>query len=200
MGLRPDRKTLSRRLLEHRLEKILQAVDGLDATPWLLDLGGIGRYRAWMPQGRLVTYDLDRKNAPDVLGRAETLPLRSEVFDLVVSTELLEHCSEPGAVAEEAHRVLRPGGTLVLTTPFVYVVHGWPDDYYRYTAAGLEHLFRRFSRVEVVSYGNRFVVIYDLVFGCARFFSDLVNTAIEPLVRGATSDSCPAGHVLVATK
>ncbi len=166
----------------------------------MLDLGGIGRYRAWLPDGRLVTYDLDGSHRPDVLGRAERLSIRDESVDLVISTEMLEHCTEPAAVAEEARRVLRPAGTLVLTTPFVYVVHGWPNDYYRYTAAGLSHLFRRFSRVEVVSFGNRFVVIYDLVFGFAPVFSSWVNAAIEPMVRGTTSKLCPAGHVVVATK
>ena len=200
MGLRPERKTLSRRLLEHQLEKTLEKHQTLRPTSWLLDLGGVGRYRTWLPEGRLVTYDLDRNNEPDILGRAEALPFQSEGFDLVVSTEMLEHCPEPGAVAEEAHRVLRPQGTLVLTTPFVYVVHGYPDDYYRFTAAGLEHLFRAFSRVEVISFGNRFVVVYDLIFGFAPLFSNWLNNAMEPYIRGATSDVCPAGQILVATK
>jgi SAM-dependent methyltransferase len=166
----------------------------------MLDLGGVGRYRHWLPGGRLVTCDLGVDHRPDVVGRAERLPLRDESFDLVLSTEMLEHCPEPVAVADEAHRVLRPGGTLVLTTPFVYVVHGWPADYYRYTASGLRHLFRRFSRADVVSFGNRFVVIYDLIVGFAPFLSNFANRAVEPLVRETTSTLCPAGHVLVATK
>jgi SAM-dependent methyltransferase len=171
-----------------------------NSPPLLLDLGGVGRYRRLFPQGRIFTLDLDPHHRPMVVGRAEKIPFPDETFDLAVSTEMLEHCPEPWKVASEAHRVLKPGGRLVLTTPFVYVVHGWPNDYYRYTAPGLEHLFSSFDRIEIVSFGNRFVVIYDLVVGFAPILSDWVNLLLEPLVKGATSAKCPAGHVLVATK
>jgi hypothetical protein len=113
---------------------------------------------------------------------------------------MLEHCPEPAMVAEESFRLLRKPGVLVLTTPFVYTVHGWPEDYYRYTGSGLKHLFRRFSSLEVHSFGNRFVVIYDLLFGFAPFVSSWMNSVIGYTLRHATSNKCPAGHVLVAAK
>lgn len=165
-----------------------------------LDLGGVGRYREWLPRGRHVTLDLNRGHRPDVQGTGQHLPFRDGSFDLILSTEVLEHCPEPAVVASEARRVLEPGGTLVLTTPFVYVVHGWPDDYFRYTASGLRHLFRDFSAVDIISFGNRFVVAYDLMVGFAPVLSSFANTLLEPLVRETRSDLCPAGHVLVATR
>jgi SAM-dependent methyltransferase len=198
--MRPERKTLSRRLLERNLEKALASLRLDSGCPVLLDLGGVGRYRGLLPKGRLLTLDLDSRHRPMVVGRAEKIPFPDATFDLVVSTEMLEHCPEPGKIAAEVHRVLKPGGTVVLSTPFIYVVHGWPNDYYRYTASGLEHLFQHFDRVEVVSFGNRFVAIYDLIVGFAPFFSDWGNSLLEPLVRGATSATCPAGHLLVATR
>jgi SAM-dependent methyltransferase len=201
MGIRPDRKTLSRRLLEHRLQSILGRLD-FDETggPRLLDFGGVGRYRHWLPPGRLVKLDLDPNHKPDVVGRAEAAPLRDGSFDLILSTEMLEHCPEPARVADESHRLLRKGGTVVLTTPFIYIVHGWPEDYYRYTASGLKHLFRRFETVETHGYGNRFVVLYDLLFGFAPFVSSWVNPVIGTFFREAISSTCPAGHILVAVK
>jgi SAM-dependent methyltransferase len=201
MGIRPDRKTLSRRLLEHHLQKILGHLD-LEETDGrnLLDFGGVGRYRHWLPTGRLVKLDLDAHHQPDVVGRAELAPLRDGCFDLILSTEMLEHCPEPARVADESHRLLRKGGVLVLTTPFVYIVHGWPEDYYRFTASGLKHLFRRFEKVETLSYGNRFVVIYDLLLGFAPVVSSWVNPVIGHLFREASSHTCPAGHILVAVK
>lgn len=200
MGLRPDRKTLSRRLLELHLARALRRANLSTSQPLLLDLGGVARYRRLLPEGRLLTLDLDAHHRPMVVARAESIPFPTATFDLVVSTEMLEHCPEPAKVAAEVHRVLKPGGSVVLTTPFVYVVHGWPNDYYRYTASGLEHLFASFDRIEVVSFGNRFVVIWDLIVGFAPFLSNWVNSLLEPLVSGAISATCPAGHVLVARK
>ncbi len=204
MGIRPDRKTLSRRLLEYRLRSILGHLD-LDPQSGtgglsLLDFGGVGRYQHWLPTGRLVKLDLDPHHQPDVVGRAESAPLRDKSFDLILSTEMLEHCPEPASVAGEAFRLLRKGGIIVLTTPFVYIVHGWPEDYFRYTASGLKHLFRQFEKVQIHGYGNRFVVIYDLLFGFAPFISSWINPAIGHLFREATSHTCPAGHILVAVK
>jgi SAM-dependent methyltransferase len=45
------------------------------------------------------------------------LPFRDGAFDLVVSLETIEHVLDPDALLAEAHRVLAPGGTLVLSTP-----------------------------------------------------------------------------------
>jgi SAM-dependent methyltransferase len=46
-----------------------------------------------------------------------TLPLRSECSDLVVSLQVVEHLWDLTGFLRECHRVLRPGGRLVLTTP-----------------------------------------------------------------------------------
>ena len=200
MGLRPPRKTLSRRLLEHKLKGVLSSLPLKPADPLCVDLGGVGRYREWLPNFRLLTLDLDSDHRPQVVSRAEAIPLRSASVDLVLSTEMLEHCPEPARVAGEVHRVLRPGGILVLTTPFVYVLHGWPHDYYRFTATGLQHLFRCFSKVETISFGNRLMVAYDLMVGFTPILSSWLNPGLAFLFRNATSRTCPAGHLLIATK
>jgi SAM-dependent methyltransferase len=207
VGLRPDRKSLSRRLLERVLRERLRRIDisgdgGSNGSrpPICVDVGGVGRYREWLPNGRFVSVDLDLSHRPQVVGRAEALPLVSGSASFVVSTEMLEHCPEPAAAAREMHRVLRPGGALVLTTPFVYVVHGWPHDYFRFTDAGLRHLFRDFRQVDVFPFGNRFTTAYDLLVGLTPFVSSWVSPILFPLVRASRSRTCPSGHVVVATK
>lgn len=45
------------------------------------------------------------------------LPLQSDSFDVVVSCEVIEHVPEPVRMVAEAHRVLKKGGMLVVTTP-----------------------------------------------------------------------------------
>ena len=49
----------------------------------------------------------------------ESLPLPDHEFDLVVAVEIIEHLENPRAVAREWHRLLKPGGALVMSTPNV---------------------------------------------------------------------------------
>jgi SAM-dependent methyltransferase len=79
-------------------------------------------------------------------------------YDVVVVDNVLEHVPEPGAAVENLRRVLRPGGSCIALTPFMVRVHGSPDDFVRYTDAGLRRLFRRFAEVEVFGWGNRFTL------------------------------------------
>jgi SAM-dependent methyltransferase len=87
----------------------------------------------------------------DVWGKAEALPFPDGSFDTVVAFQVLEHCEEPATVLGEMRRVLRPGGVVMVTTPFLWGVHEAPRDFYRYTSYGLEHLFAKagFNRVRV---------------------------------------------------
>lgn len=68
------------------------------------------------------------------------LPLKSEMADTVLLADVLEHIYQPEALLAEVVRVLRPGGVLLLNTPFMYWVHEAPHDYYRYTPYALQRL------------------------------------------------------------
>jgi len=52
-----------------------------------------------------------------VVGDACRLPFRSHAFDLVISSEMIEHTEAPYQAFGELVRVLKPGGFLVTTTP-----------------------------------------------------------------------------------
>jgi SAM-dependent methyltransferase len=75
-----------------------------------------------------------------LVGAAEDIPLLDSTCDLVVLTEVLEHCNRPREVLAEIARVLKPGGFCVGTVPQYWHVHGWPSDYFRYTSNGLAFL------------------------------------------------------------
>lgn len=82
---------------------------------------------------------------------SKDLPIKNESFDTVVSFQVMEHLPEPAIFLREACRVLRPGGKIILTTPFMWGVHEAPHDYYRYTPFGLKHLLTRagFMKINV---------------------------------------------------
>lgn len=67
-----------------------------------------------------------------------SIPVASATFDVVMSTQVLEHVADPQLYLLEAHRVLRPGGEILLSTHGVFVYHPDPVDYWRWTGAGLQ--------------------------------------------------------------
>jgi SAM-dependent methyltransferase len=93
------------------------------------------------------------------------LPFETESFDAVVAQGVLEHVIDPHRAAEEIHRVLRPGGLVCATTPFVMGVHMPVADYTRFSRLGLIRLFRRFSplRCDVIE-GPAVALAYSLVY------------------------------------
>lgn len=59
------------------------------------------------------------------------LPIDSEVGDTVTSFQVIEHLCEPQIMLNEAYRILKKNGTIVLTVPFQWWVHEVPYDYFR---------------------------------------------------------------------
>jgi SAM-dependent methyltransferase len=90
----------------------------------------------------------------DVLGDAPLPRFKDEVFDTVLCTEVLEHLSTSSKATRAMARVLKPGGHLILSVPFLHWIHEGSFDYFRYTEFGLRHLLDE-SGLEVVTMANR---------------------------------------------
>lgn len=97
-------------------------------------------YRGLLPRGaRYVGADLGGNPRADVELRHDgTLPLDDASVDVVLSTQVLEHVADPALYLAECARVLRPGGSLVLTTHGIMYLHRDPVDYWRWTGDGLD--------------------------------------------------------------
>lgn len=77
---------------------------------------------------------------PDLFWDGITIPLADESVDCVLLTEVLEHLEDAAGVVREVHRVLRPGGIVAGTTPFVWPLHEVPHDMQRFTPFGVRQL------------------------------------------------------------
>lgn len=111
----------------------------------LIDVGSGGaRLRA-----DVISVDLYPWPGVDVIANAESLPFTDGSADAVVLSWVVEHLPHPERALQEAHRILKRGGQLYLSTNFIYPQHGAPHDYYRWTRAGLREFLRDWQSVEI---------------------------------------------------
>lgn len=92
--------------------------------------------------------DIAPSKRVDIVADARKLSFEDESVDLVIAEQLLEHVSDPQVILKEACRVLRPGGMIYISTPFILGYHSMPGDYYRWTLEGLRELLKDFKEVE----------------------------------------------------
>ena len=83
------------------------------------------------------------KHKTDLFYNGVDLPFENNSFDSIVCFEVLEHVFEPEKIVNEMFRVLKPGGSILLTTPFIWNEHEIPYDYGRYSYFGLKDLFTK---------------------------------------------------------
>jgi SAM-dependent methyltransferase len=114
----------------------------------VLDVGcGRKPYRHLVPAADYVGLELDTPElrelgAADLYYAGGHFPVPDASFDAVICSQVLEHIFTPAEFLREIHRVLRPGGRLLLTTPFVWDEHSQPWDFGRYSSFGLAHVLQ----------------------------------------------------------
>ena len=72
----------------------------------------------------------------------ERLPFPDGYADTIISFQVMEHLNKPLDFLKECSRILKSGGRLIITAPFMWGIHEEPYDYYRYTKYGLKHLLQ----------------------------------------------------------
>jgi len=177
----------------HRLSYIVRALpaalENLAADLAVPPTGRVLDYGcADVPYRRFFAADIDYVTA-DLRGNARaaieinadgSLPCEDESFDAVVSTQVLEHVGDPGLYLSECHRVLRPGGRLLLSTHGMMLYHPDPVDYWRWTCAGLRRIVQD-AGFDVV----RFEGIMGLTATGVQFTQDALLGHLPKMLRPA---------------
>lgn len=133
------------------LARALADIPSVPAGARVLDFGcGGSPYREWLGPVDYKRADFEGTGDVDFHIRADgRIEAQSEAFDMLLSTQVLEHVSDVDSYLSECERLLRPGGTLVLTTHGTFEDHPCPHDYRRWTAEGIRHDIGK-HRLEVI--------------------------------------------------
>jgi SAM-dependent methyltransferase len=146
----------------------------------------------------------------DILCLATSLPFKDASYDTVLITQVIEHVADHRALLQEAFRVLKTGGVLIVSGPMYWPLHEEPYDFFRFTKYGMQFLLEGsgFSEIEIVNDGGHWalcgqVLIHTIsVTRLARF--GLLVRAINRVFawlddRRPTSDN-PINYLAVARK
>lgn len=198
----------SRRLL---VERSLRALSLPYYDNVLIIGAGYDPYRSMFPVVKeYVCLDIKPVDGvTDVIADALALPFVTAHFDCILASEVIEHLSNPFLFIQEITRVLKPGGMVILTVPFMFHQHSDPYDYWRPTRRSLKELFSSFTEVDIWSQGNRVHVIWDLlttafspkpIFFLFRIFNHFLVRLHRSKRCNGKGSTAPGGFLMMARK
>lgn len=108
-------------------------------------------------------------------------PLERNCCDLLILEQVLEHVRQPHRALAHAWEMLRPGGRLLINTPFLLKFHPCPVDLYRWTEDGMRIVLEEagFTAITTGSWGNRECLAIDLQPGMAWTYYDPAVHSLE---------------------
>lgn len=146
-----------RYLLNQKLEILFKEF----SAETVIDMGGtnaISHKYFKFPKERAkkwITLNIDPESKPDMFASIYQTGLPDGYADAVICTEVFEHLENPHMAIKEIKRILKPGGIFIGSTPFLFKIHGDPDDYFRYTESALRRIFLQdFSTIELYPMGG----------------------------------------------
>ncbi len=135
----------------------------------VLDIGQSSREKIKLfEQRQIETMDINVDKPPADIIDDICAPsrLQYERYDGIVCLSVLEHVYDPFAATREIHRLLQPGGYLLLHLPFLFRYHAPHDlrftDCYRFSRDGIAWLLRDFSEVTLYSIRGPYSSIFNL--------------------------------------
>ena len=146
--------------------------------------------RPFFPDKAYIGCDMREGLGVDRVEDVRCLKLRSNSIGTVLIFDTLEHVENVHQAIREIHRVLKPGGMVIMSSVMNFPIHDYPSDYWRFTPKAFELLLKRFSVYEVEFDGdNRFPEgIYGFgIKGTRSSFLNCCMMDIENLLKRLTS-------------
>lgn len=109
----------------------------------------IANLRPIFPGKEYVGCDMREGPGVDKVLNLHDIDLPSESVGTVLCLDTLEHVEYPHKALEEIHRILRPGGVVIMSSVMLCPIHDHPSDYWRFTPSAFESLLRDFPSIHV---------------------------------------------------
>lgn len=137
-------------------------VDAMKA-PRVLEMGTLRwserstHHKEWFPHAsEYIMTDVAAGMDVDVVADAHTLSSQIDgLFDAVIAISVWEHLSRPWIAAAEIAKVLKPGGVVFICTHQSFPLHGYPNDYFRFSTEALSVIFND-AGLKTVSEGYQY--------------------------------------------
>tara|TARA_B100000787_G_scaffold64880_1_gene47619 strand:- start:142 stop:804 length:663 start_codon:yes stop_codon:yes gene_type:complete len=146
------------------------------------------------------------------LDLTKNLKLKKNIFDNVIIFNVLEHLPNTENAFHQINNILKKNGILVGSTPFIYQVHGAPNDYFRFTKDFFyENLKKKFVKINVKPLGyGPFIASFSLINPYLKFFpifkelilvlSFILDSLIQIFVKTKLSEIYPIGFFFIIKK
>lgn len=105
--------------------------------------------RPFFPGKVYVGCDMREGLGVDRVEDIHCLKMKNNSIGTVVIFDTLEHVEDVHRAMREIHRVLKPGGMVIMSSVMKFPIHDYPSDYWRFTPKAFELLLKRFSVHEV---------------------------------------------------
>ena len=141
------------------------------------------------------------------------LKIKNSKYNNILIFNVLEHLPDYNLAFSETYRILKKGGYLIGSTPFLYQVHSAPNDYFRFTKDFLNLKLKnnKFNNIKVIALGyGPFVASYSLIHPYIKFlpfFSQIIlliacllDSFIQIFVKTKLKEIFPIGYFFIAKK
>ena len=191
----------------------------------ILDLGGRelywvkgqprgGSYMRFLKFGKvkILRLDIDDEIRPDyeIDFEKDVLPFEDNSIDNVLAFNLFEHIYNYKFLAKEIFRVLKLGGQVLGSVPFLVRIHPDPEDFFRYSNQALERIFKEsgFKKIEIECVGagpfiNGYSQIEFIFPRICRFFLSYVSIFLDKIflkLKPSLRERFPLSYIFILRK
>lgn len=128
----------------------------------ILDLGcGYKPFRTlFSKKDNYIGVDISENSYADVIADSQNLPFKDNLFDVIICSEIIEHCSNEYKLIKEIRRVSKNQTLVYISLPFIFPLHGVPEDFNRFTKYKLKALFQKDTILLLKESNNLFVSVF----------------------------------------